>query len=1012
MLTFQDLIAKLTNYWKEQGCLLQQGYDLEVGAGTFNPNTFLRCLGPEPYNAVYIEPSRRPADGRYGENPNRLQQHHQCQVILKPSPDNLQELYLNSLRAIGLNLAEHDIRFVHDDWESPTLGAWGLGWEVWLDGMEVTQFTYFQCVGSVNLTPITGELTYGLERIAMYLQNVNNVYDLQWNEILTYGDIFLRNEIEWSQYNFEHANLEMWSRHFQDYENEAEKLIEQKLTIPAYDFVMKASHAFNLLEARGAISVTERTGYITRIRNLSRKIAEGYIANRSLLKHPLLEKFVPKKIETKNTTPKTLPILEKAEDFILEIGSEELPATFVDIGRENLGNDIKKMLESEGLEFESIQTYATPRRLTAYIKKLSHEKPAKKVKRRGPPLKAIYDKDNQLTKAGIGFFNSIKLTPPSLEQIKKEEIDNLEIREIKGTLYIFAIIIEKGHSAAEILSSKLKDLILNISFPKKMRWGLHSITYARPLRWLLAMHGSQVIPFSIDNIESSDITYGHSQLAPEALSIKLPAEYLATLKEHFVIADYHERTSTIAAQLEKLEKDNNFFALEKDNVLKQVVNLTEYPLLAVADFDEKFLEIPEEVITSEMIEHQKYFPLKDIQGKLINKFIITANNSISELIKEGNSKVLSARLADGEFLYRLDLKESLETFNEKLKQVTHQKDIGTMFEKVERIIDNTGILYEYLKVGSLAEAKRAALLCKADLATGLVCEFPGLQGTIGKYYALQQKETQVVSQAIEEHWMPRGENDSLPQSPEAVLVSIADKIDNLICCFSIGLTPTSSSDPYALRRQVLGIIKILINHKFNLPLAEVLQKSFENFRNNNPQKNLDEKCVEKIKTFILNRIKTVFKEYGLSVDEINAALTIDFNDIYDIYCRAKALDNFRKEDCESFNKLSEVYKRSKGQVNEESNLIIDPALLIQEEEKELFKKLSEVQSKVDEALEIKDYRDAYNNLVELQHSLALFWDNVRVLDDDPAIKKNRLAILSKLLHLFNKILDFSKIKNH
>jgi glycyl-tRNA synthetase len=273
VLTFQQIVQKLTDYWEKQGCIIHFGHDLEMGAGTFNPATFLRCLGPEPYKTAYVEPSRRPSDGRFGENPNRLQLFHQFQVIIKPSPPNILELYKDSLEVIGISLKEHDIRFVHDDWESPTLGAYGLGWEVWIDGMEVTQFTYFQAVGSQPLKPVTVELAMGLERLCMYVQNKNNFFEMQWNEEYTYGEIVKRNEVEWSYYNFTHASTEMWLRHFDDYEKEAKVLIAKELPLPAYDFVIKASHAFNMLDARGVISVTERAGYIARIRDLARLIA-------------------------------------------------------------------------------------------------------------------------------------------------------------------------------------------------------------------------------------------------------------------------------------------------------------------------------------------------------------------------------------------------------------------------------------------------------------------------------------------------------------------------------------------------------------------------------------------------------------------------------------------------------------------------------------------------------------------------------------------------------------------
>ena len=290
-MTFQELIFKLQQFWAERGCVIQQPYDMEVGAGTFHPATFLRSIGPEPWNAAYVQPSRRPTDGRYGDNPNRLQHYYQYQVILKPSPLDIQDLYLQSLKELGIDPLVHDIRFVEDNWESPTLGAWGLGWEVWLNGMEITQFTYFQQVGGLDCKPVTGEITYGLERIAMYLQNVDNVYDLLWTETpagpVTYGDIYHQNEVEQSAYNFEHANVEQLFQWFENCEQQSESLIEKNLPLPAYEMVLKASHVFNLLDARHAISVTERQRYILRVRALARAVAKTFYDSREALDFPL-----------------------------------------------------------------------------------------------------------------------------------------------------------------------------------------------------------------------------------------------------------------------------------------------------------------------------------------------------------------------------------------------------------------------------------------------------------------------------------------------------------------------------------------------------------------------------------------------------------------------------------------------------------------------------------------------------------------------------------------------------
>lgn len=1014
MLTFQQFLKNLTSFWEKQGCIIHQGYDLEVGAGTFNPATFLRCLGPEPYRAAYIEPCRRPADGRYGTNPNRLQHYFQYQVILKPSPANIQELYLQSLEALGFNLKDHDIRFVHDDWESPTLGAWGLGWEVWMDGMEITQFTYFQAVGGVELKPITGEITYGIERLAMYLQKVNSIFDLKWNDELTYGDIYHRNEVEWSHYNFEKASTAMWFRHFEDYENEAKKLIAEQLPVPAYDFVMKASHAFNLLDARGVISVTERTGYIARIRDLARQVAESYIASREAQGYPLLKRFKTNPVQFLSSSSESFSeqLLnvhpDDTDDFLLEIGSEELPASFVTIGSQNLERAVRQLLEKEEIKFDHISIYSTPRRLAVYIHELAKGKPSQSIEKKGPPVEQAYHSDGSLKPAGEGFFRSLGINPPALETIQNHRVEGVEIRAIKSIPYLFGTLYQEGRATAAILAEKLPSLILNLDFPKKMRWADLDITYARPLRWIVALFGSAVVPFRIDSIVSGKTTFGHRQLSPAPCELENARDYLKTLRQHSVMADPAAREESINEQLTDLEHKHTIKIIEREKVIPQVLNLVEWPYLTVSTFDPGFLKAPKEVLISEMVEHQKYFPVVNPDSSLKNFFVITANIIPTDQIRQGNQRVLSARLSDGVFLYEEDLKMRLEDFNEKLKKVTFQKELGTVYQKVERILKHAKVLQTFLGISSSSRVERAALLCKADLASNMVYEFPELQGTIGRYYALAQKEELEVAQAIDEHWMPRGENAPLPESATGTIISLADKIDNLIGCFSVGLKPTSSSDPYALRRQVLGLIKMLINDKYELPLKACLEKCMDHF----PSSVIKDKAqvVEDILAFITNRIKTVFQDYGFYKDEIEASLSRGCEDIYDTFCRVKALHDFRQSSILQFSSLYEVYKRARGQLNGHQAANISFKLLLEPAEQKLNSLLDIQQPAFQEALSKHDYNQAYALIATIQPALADLFDQVKILADDQATRDNRLALLRRVLNLFNEILDFSKIQ--
>ena len=1015
MITFQEILRRLSQFWEEQGCIIHQGYDLEVGAGTFNPATFLRCFGPEPYRAAYIEPSRRPADGRFGTNPNRLQHYFQYQVILKPSPPNIQDLYLQSLEAIGFKLDEHDIRFVHDDWEAPTLGAWGLGWEIWMDGMEVTQFTYFQCVGGLNLKPITGEITYGIERLAMYLQKVNSIFDLQWNEEVKYGDIYHRNEVEWSHYNFEKASTEMWFRHFNDFEKEAQKLMAAELPLPAYDFVMKASHAFNILDARGAISVTERTGYIARIRDLTKQIAESYSQSRENLKYPLLHKFsTPPELQKNSTVHPPIRAIEeefkdidpnKKDVLLLEIGSEELPATFVPIGCSNLEKAFKALMEKEGISYGSIKTYGTPRRLAIYVEGFPYGKPPQTIEKKGPPIEQAFEKDGTLKPAGEGFFRSLNMAPLSLSKIREGK-GPIKIHAIKGVDYLFASIEMPGTSTAEILAKQLPSLILNIDFPKKMRWGNLDISYARPLRWIACLHGNHVIPFAVGDIQSGRQSYGHRQLRPYDFSLLKAQDYVKILKQHKVMVDMAERKEAIVHDLDELEKTLDAKIISREKVIPQVLNLVEWPQVTYASFDKSFLKVPKEVLISEMVEHQKYFPVADTQGELKNYFIITADNNPSDHIRAGNQRVLSARLSDGVFLYEQGLKMPLEQYNEKLKHVTFQSNLGSVYDKVKRIESHVEVLQKTLGIGDLKKAKRAALLCKADLASEMVYEFPDLQGTIGKYYAVAAGEDPEVAQAIDEHWMPRGENAPLPETPAGMLVSLADKIDNLIGCFCADLKPTSSSDPYALRRQTLGIIKMLIKGQYRLPLMETFRKCFDHFPAALTVNK--EQILQELEAFFINRIKTVFQDYDLSKDEIEASISFGFNDIYDAFCKVKSLHQFRLKS-KKFPLLFEVYKRAKGQLANTHSIAFSTELLKENAEKNLNDLLTQNQMLFAQTLKAHDYDKAYELIADIQPGIAQLFDEVKILADDPKLRDNRIALLQRVFGMFSQLLDFSKI---
>ena len=1002
MLTFQEVVNRLTQFWMEHGCVIHQGHDVETGAGTFNPATFLRCLGPEPYSTVYVEPSRRPQDGRYGKNPNRLYLFHQLQVIIKPSPDNIQELYLKSLEALGLNLKEHDIRFVHDDWEAPTQGASGMGWEVWIDGMEATQFTYFQTVGGIDLKPISVELAIGLERLCMYLQNVESIFDIRWSENLTIGQMMMQNEEQWSAYNFEHANTTMWKRHFEDYEKEAEDLIKEDLPMPAYDFVIKASHAFNMLDARGVISPTERTGYIARVRDLSCQIADSYLTMRSKLGFPLLPEKEPieEPMINEDFTEKNP---EKTDTFLFEIGSEQLPATYVDKGLKSLYQHIEALLKAHELKHDSIEVFGSPQRLTVLIKDLARGTASKSTEKRGPAIASCFEPDGNPTLAGRGFLKSLGHDDVTLKDVKAGKVKNLEIRNLKNQDYLFATIDEPGHATAEILAKNLPKLITNLHFPKKMRWGAHSVEYPRPIHWIVALFGKKVVPFAFGHIQSSNTSKGHAQLDPSTFEIKDPDNYIETLRRHKVIIDHNERKKLIEDQLTALEKEIQGTALRKERLLNEIVHLVEWPQLAVGFFDETYLRAPKEVLISEMVEHQRYFPLIGSDGQLQNRFIITADNTPSKLIVQGNQKVLSARLSDGLFLFDQDCKHSLEKHLDKLKTIVFQKDLGSMYDKVDRLEKHAKFLAETLKTTEPEKAETAAHLCKADLSTMLVSEFPELQGSIGKTYALMQKMDPEIATAIEEHWMPRCDGADLPASPLGQILSLADKIDNLLGYFSVGLKPTSSSDPYGSRRTAIAIIKILINFELDVDLCALLTTCANHF-----QTTIQPEVITDVLNYITLRAKGVFVEKGFKKDEIEASIQGSCKNPFDQFNKTAALHTFRKS--EHFAHLFEVFKRARGQLENQKPKKLDPILLQEKAEMALHEHLKDIEPTYREALHSRHYGVAFDILASLRPFLSELFNTVKILDDDPAIQQNRIALLQQVFALFTPLLDFSKIQ--
>ncbi|RKU12968.1 hypothetical protein C6502_04960 [Candidatus Poribacteria bacterium] len=1033
-MTFQEIILALEKFWADHGCIIQQPCDIEVGAGTFNPATFLRCLGPEPWQVAYVEPVRRPTDGRYAENPFRLGAYYQYQVILKPAPENVLPLFLESLYHLGISPRTNDIRFVEDDWESPTLGASGLGWEVWWNGAEVTQFTYFQQMGSIDLDPICAEITYGLERIALYLQDVDTFFDIRWNEHLNYRDVHHQSEVEYSTYNFEHANVDMLFDLFSTYETETHACLDADLVLPATDHVLKCSHTFNMLDARGVISVTERVSYIERVRRLAQRIARAYVTQREEMDHPLLGRFdtAPSSASVDVVSLHTKPDKEQqTTELLFEIGTEEIPASYVPPALEQLSKIATDSLTEHRIPFGEIQTFGTPRRITLAIKDINILQESQETEVVGPPKSIAYDEKGEPTKAAIGFAKS-----------QGVELSDLCIVETERGEYIAASKLEKGVSTKEVLETLLPEWIEALRFPKTMRWetdqsgtspsekGVRGVArFARPIRWLVALLGDQVINCAYGAAHAGRITYGHRSLHPDPITL-LSADvdtYIQKLHAAGVIACPKQRRGTIEKQVRTVFETEGCLPKLDEELLDTVNYLVENPQPIVGNFSESHLEIPTEVLITAMKKHQRYFPMWKNETELAPKFITISNGTDGNIdgVRHGNERVLHARLNDAEFFYREDQKTRLADKVERLGAVVFHAKLGSLLDKEKRM----RYLIEFIKnqldlpKTIYRDAYRAARLCKADLTTQMVIEFPSLQGITGGYYAKNSGERAKVAAAIAEHYRPLGADTPLPETEAGAIVAIADKIDTIVGYFGIEERPTGSQDPYSLRRHALGIIRILQDRQLSLNLSDTVHKAFIEY----DDVELVEGTKSSVLDFIRERMRGILQTQEYTPDLADAVLAVGDVNIVDILERASALAEFRLTPNfeEVYNALNRVLRilPDEEPVEETANLferlqnvlsrnipgIIDPSLLQVDAEKELYACLIKAEPDFEDSIKARAYPKLLKHLAELQPAIDKFFDDVLVMAEDADLRRNRLALLYRIAEPINAVADLTKL---
>ncbi|MGB9880319.1 MAG: glycine--tRNA ligase subunit beta [Anaerolineae bacterium] len=987
---FQEVIMRLDHFWAERGCLIWQPYNVQVGAGTMNPATVLRVLGPEPWNVAYVEPSIRPADGRYGENPNRWQQFYQYQVILKPDPGNPVEMYLDSLKALGINPREHDIRLVEDDWESPALGAWGLGWEIWMDGQEITQFTYFQQAGGFDLDPVSVEITYGLERIVMVLQGVRDFVHIDWGHGITYGDILLRSEVEHCTYNFETANVERLKQMYDLFEAEARNALAAGLVIPAHDYVLKCSHTFNVLDARGAIGVTERARYFARMRELSREVAKAYLAQREAMGFPFLKR-------TGGTVSYPSPVIEtrSAQDpasLLLEIGVEELPALDLEGALEQLQMNTPQMLSEARLNFESVRVLGTPRRLVVQVGGLAPRQADVQRVIKGPPADFAFDAQGQPTKAAIGFAKT-----------QGVNVADLQVREYEGKNYVVAVKTEHGRATNEVLAEILPELIASLKFAKSMRWNASNVAFARPIRWLVALLGDQVVPFTYANVQSDRISRGLRPLGSPDIVITDADAYDRIMGANSVLLDPKERESCIHSQAANLAASVGGYIPEDAALLREVTNLVEWPTPLLGHFDAEYLALPQEVLIAVMKKHQRYFPvMKD--GALLPYFVAVANGPFDSLdaVRHGYEEVLRARYADAAFFYKADTSKKLEEFLPRLHTLTFQEQLGSMLDKVTRLEKLVPLLAEF--IGATNEERevaiRAAHLCKADLATQMVVELTSLQGIMGAKYAALSGERPEVAQAIYEHYLPRSAGDELPQTVPGILVGLADRLDSLVGLFAVGLCPTGSADPYGLRRAALGLVQILAEKGISLSLRQAFHAAVALL----PVEVLDSVLAD-LHDFVIQRLRGWLLELGYRYDLVDAVLAERADNPYQALVTVRSLQEWAARP--EFATLLTTYSRPSRIVREyATEFPLHPEMFTEPAEKELYQAMLSAQKK---RAEVNDIDGLMAILAPLAQPIDTFFDQVFVMVDDQSVRENRLALLQRIAALPKGIVDLTKV---
>ena len=698
------------------------------------------------------------------------------------------------------------------------------------------------------------------------------------------------------------------------------------------------------------------------------------------------------------------------KDLLIEILVEEIPADFAYPASLSFKKIIENTLKNNGLNFKSITSFTTPRRLSILVEEAEEKSKDDIIESKGPLFESAI-KDGVLTKAGEGFLKANNIEIKNIKDIdEKESFDKPYLKELNGKKYIYVKKEKKGIETKKLFEENLENIIASIDFKKKMRWGDKDFAFVRPIRNIVALFGNEIIKTKIAGIETNNKITGHRLLSPKFVEINNPKDYEEILLKKHVIVSREKRLENIINQLEKIEKENNFEAVSKNKVSEIVVDLVEEPYLLTAEFDSKFLEVPKEVLTSEMIEHQKYFPLikknNNKNGDLTNIFVITANQPKTPQIIAGNIRVLTARLSDGRFLYQEDIKKGMDEMNTRLAMLMFRKELGSVADKVNRLEKNAASLIEALNYNENKDnILKAIKYMKADLVSNMVYQFPELQGIMGSYFAKEMGLGENIATAIKEQYKPLFANDDIPSNDTGKAIAILDKIDNIVAGFYVGDIPTGSQDPNALRRQALGIINILVKSQKHLSLKKLIEETINSMPKES-KNNKSENLINDIFDFFKSRFEN---DLHFSKDSISGVLSTEIDDIYDAYLKISAIDEFRKKNEELFSNLLLVFKRVKNIIKTSNNLDFDESILEEKAEIELYKMYNSIENEIKKLMKNRNYIQVFSSLSKLYEPLDNFFKEVMVMTDNKKLKNNRIALLSLVNKIFENMLSFKVV---